>query len=285
MIRTRSRIFVLLILAAAPTLRAQLTLPGKGETVPTFEVDTIKPSSKDLGSSFHTHIWWDDNTYRTQNTTLRDLIRNAFNVGSNSQISGGPDVLLDSRFDLSAKIGDEDFARLQKMSKDDRTREHQLMLQALLADRFGLKVHTESRELPVFDLVPDKGGPKLQPVAAPAASAPASASTPAHNLSVRVGHNQATLTATGVPLDSLLPILDRQSELGGRLVIDKTGLAGSYNYSLQWSPQHPDAAPDPNAEGPSLFAALKEQLGLKLDPSKGPVPILLIDAVSAPTPN
>jgi uncharacterized protein (TIGR03435 family) len=297
MILGRSRPFVALlaVLAVAPALRAQIVVPGKGDTLPSFEVDTVKPSSKDLGSSFHVHIWWDDNTYRTENTTLRTLIRTAFNVGSDAQLSGGPDELLDSRFDLSAKIGDEDYARMKELSDDDRDRTMHLMLEALLADRFGLKVHTETRELPVFNLVPDKGGPKLQPIAdpapAPAGAMPdpstgaAPAAKPSRNVSTHISHNQATMTASDADVESLVSMLNRQPELGGRIVVDKTGLAGKYNYTLQWSVQHPNATADPDADGPPLLTALKEQLGLRLEPSKGSVEVVIVDAVSAPTPN
>jgi uncharacterized protein (TIGR03435 family) len=299
MILVRSRSLVALlaaVLAVAPALRAQIVLPGKGEALPSFEVDTVKPSSRDLGRSFHVSIWWDDNAYRTENTTLRNLIRTAFNVGSDAQLSGGPDELLDTRFDLSAKISDDDFARQKKLPDEERDREMHLMVQSLLADRFGLKVHTETRELPVFDLVVDKGGSKLQPVADPApapagatqdsSSAPAApAARPSRNVRTHISNNQATMTASDADVESLVTMLNRQAELGGRIVIDRTGLAGKYNYTLQWSVQHPNATADPDADGPPLFTALREQLGLRLESSKGSVEVVIIDAVSAPTPN
>lgn len=278
-----------------PSLHAQIVLPGKGGKIPTFEVATVKPSSRDLGRSFHTHIWWDDNTYRTENTTLRDLIRTAFNATSSAQLTGGPDALLDARWDISAKIGDDDYARLQKLSSDDRNRVVHLMLQALLADRFGLKVHTETRELPVFNLVLDKGGSKLQPVSDPApapSSATSSLSTslappaprPSANVTTRVTGSQGSMTATDTTLEALITMLSRQSELDGRVVIDKTDLTGKYSFALHWSPQRLTPTADADDE-PSLFTALKEQLGLKLDASKGPVEIVIVDAASAPTPN
>lgn len=295
--RSRTSFSFLLGLILAPAVCAQVVLPNQGEEVPAFEVATIKPSSRDLGRSFHIHIWWNDNSYSTQNTTLRDLIRTAFNV-SNGQLSGGPDALLDARWDISAKIGDEDFARLQKLPGDDRERATHLMLERLLADRFGLKVHTAARQLPVFDLVVDRGGPKLQPVSDPAAATPVAASKPSPaappapspasssgNVTVRVGRDQASLSASDRTLAALVATLERQSELDGRIVIDKTALTGKYNYSLHWSPQRLNAAADPDADGPSLFTALKEQLGLRLEPSKGPVQVVVIDALSSPTPN
>jgi len=300
----RTTVFLAAVLAivAVPPLHAQLTLPDQGQTLPTFEVATIKPSRSDLGRSFHVSIWWNDNSYRTENLTLREFIRNAFNATSDAQLTGGPDALLDSRFDISAKIGDDAFAAMKKLPNAQRQRTVQLMMQALLADRFGLKVHTETRDLPVFNLIVDKGGSKLQlyDAGAPTAAAdptphPASAAAtqpssgapakPHLGSYVSIGRDQASITATGQRVESLLTTLARQPELDGRLVIDKTGLTGKYNFTLNWSPERLGAAASTDATGPSLFAALKEQLGLKLEPAKAPVPIIVIDAASAPSPN
>ena len=290
------KLLALLTLAFAIRLPAQLILPDKGETVPTFEVATVKPSSKDLGRSFHTHIWWNDNTWRTENTTLRDLVRVAFNIGSNAQLAGGPDALLNARWDINARMDDEDYARLEKLPNEDRDRTLHLMLQELLADRFGLKVHTETRSLPLFDLVVNKGGAKLQSIQNPVpaltdagasgATSPSSpAAKPSENVTTRIGRNQASVTATDATLAALTTMLSHQPELNGRIVFDKTGLAGRYNYSLQWSPQRLDALASADTPEPSLFTALKDQLGLKLESSKGAVEIIIVDAVSAPTPN
>lgn len=285
-----------LVLAAGIPLRAQLILPDKGESLPTFEVATIKPSRSDLGRSFHTHIWWNDNSYSTENLTLRDFVRTAFNAGSSAQLIGGPDSLLDSRFDVSAKIGDEDFAALRKLPRAQRERQTHLMMQALLAERFGLKYHIETRTLPVFELAIDKGGAKLQPWAQPSPSPARAADPPAvHAASkpsqlsqgsrVSIGRDEGSITSTGEPVEGLIMTLTRQPEVDGRLVIDKTGLTGLYSFTLNWSPQRLNAAASPDPTGPSLFTALREQLGLRLEPAKAPVAIVVIDAVSPPSPN
>lgn len=302
MILARISITLLAAVVLTPAIRAQLVLPHQGEMLPSFEVSTVKPSGKDLGRSFHVHIWRNDNTYRTENTTLRDLIRSAFNLGSNSQLIGGPDALLDSRWNINAKMSDEDYARLEKLPRDDSFRMFPLMLQALLADRFGLKVHVETRELPIFDLILDKSGSRLQP-ASDQAPAPASAGStsklptltaassatpaarPVASATTRIGRNQASMTVTDGTVAALVSTLNRQAELNGRIVVDKTGLTGTYQYSLHWSPQRLNAPTDPDVDGPSLFTALREQLGLKLESTKAPVQILVIDALSSPTPN
>jgi uncharacterized protein (TIGR03435 family) len=274
-------------LASAAALPAQIVLPAPGEARPAFEVATIKPSSRDLGNSFHVHIWRSDNSYRTENTTLRDLIRAAFQI-TPAQLIGGPDVQLDARWDVNAKIGDEEWARMQKLSSQDSGRALQLMAQALLADRFGLKFHTETRELPVFDLVVDKSGFKLQP-AKPASSDPPDGQPKPGSTTINVGRLNASLHASDAGVAVLTDMLSRQPEADGRMVVDKTGLTGQYDWSLQWQPQHLSATASATANaddnGPSLFAALKEQLGLRVEPSKGPVQVLVVDAVATPTPN
>jgi uncharacterized protein (TIGR03435 family) len=283
------------LLSLTPAIHAQLIVPHNGETLPTFEVATIKPSSRDLGRSFHTHIWRNDNSYRTENTTLRDLIRDAFDANSPAQLTGGPDSLLDSRWDLNAKIGDEEYAKLEKLSRDDRNRAMHLMVQPLLANRFALKVQVATRELPVFNLVIEKGGSKLQPAAPetttasaadPQGSPPGAPAKPhGHGVSTNINHDQGTMTATDATPADLTVILGRQPELDGRTVIDKTGLTSRYDWTLQWQPQRLSGAPAPDAAGPSLFTALREQLGLGLEPSRGSVEVVVVDAVSGPTPN
>jgi len=296
MIAARPSVIVLALVFTA-ALQAQLTVPDKGETVLTFEVATVRPSSKDIGRSFHSSIWWNNSSYRTENLTLRSLIRSAFNADSAPQLTGGPDALLDARWDINAKISDDDYARLQELSRDERMRMLHLMVQALLADRFGLKVHIETRELPVFDLVVDKGGPKLQPASPPPAvpsnpstdppaASSASPAKPHEGSSTNISRDHATMNATSQPIATLAAMLGRQSELDGRIAIDKTGLTGKYDWTLDWHPLNMNAAEtDADPTGPSLFSALKSQLGLRLESSKGPVQIVVIDAVSTPTPN
>jgi uncharacterized protein (TIGR03435 family) len=289
--------FLLAAFACAATLDAQLILPRKDETLPAFEVATVKPNHHDLGKYHSESSWWNDNSYRIENFSLRDVIRAAYGAHSDTQVIGGPDALLDTRWDIDAKIGDDDYANMEKLSRDDRYREIHLMLQALLVDRFALKFHAESRELPVFDLVVDKSGAKLltatpKPPPVPA-NAPADTAKPAQQgTTARIGFHQADVIVAAGTLQTLTAILARQPEVDGRLILDKTGLTGKYTFSLHWQPEHlyadaPGARPvsDSDSEGPSLFVALKEQLGLRLKPAKGPVQVIVVDAVSSPTPN
>jgi uncharacterized protein (TIGR03435 family) len=172
------------------------------------------------------------------------------------------------------------------------------MLQPLLADRFQLKVHTEVRDLPVLTLVIAKGGPKLHE-AKPGDTYPnglkdfnGQGGGPGMML-MRPGQ----LTGQGLPLSSLARVLTQQL---GSTVQDKTGLTGKYDLTLQWTPDRNGSAmpgaPEPglqgpgsggstDASGPSIFSAIQEQLGLKLESQKGPVEVLVIDHVETPSEN
>jgi uncharacterized protein (TIGR03435 family) len=170
------------------------------------------------------------------------------------------------------------------------------MLQALLADRFKLSIHRETKELPVYALVAAKNGPKLQEAKADA-TYPNGIKGPdgvARGGMMRIGGGE--VTGQGLPIANLTRMLSQQL---GRTVIDKTGLTGKYDFTLQWTPdesQGPmfkgaDGAPPggnpapPESSGPSLFTAIQEQLGLKLESQKGPVEIIVIDHVEKPSQN
>jgi uncharacterized protein (TIGR03435 family) len=162
-----------------------------------------------------------------------------------------------------------------------------LRLLSLLTDRFKLKVHRITKELPVYELVVAKNDPKLQPT------------KEAHDSRNRGMHiRDGRMTATALSMESLAANLSGQTS---RVVIDKTGLTGHYDFTLNWTPDQRRSDPlasgesspgprgnsvdDGGANGPSIFTALQEQLGLKLVPQKGPVEILVIDHIEKPSPN
>jgi len=311
-------------LLASVALDAQLTRLKDGESVTSFEVATVKPNDHDVGNSHHEHIWWNDSSYRIENLTLRRIIRVAYGAASDAQLSGGPQPLLNSRWDINAKIDDHDFAQMQKLPHDERSRQLQFMLQALLADRFELKVHIETKTLPLFALVVAKGGAKLQrappdpPEPAAVAAANSSSANPASanpsdaraasadaggdhpspqrhaGVSVHSDSHKAEIIATDASIDAIVNMLTNRPEVDGRLVVDKTGLTGKYDWAMHWQPQNMSATvagggskvpADPDADGPSLFTALKEQLGIELKSEKGPVEIIVVDSAGPPSPN
>jgi uncharacterized protein (TIGR03435 family) len=215
------------------------------------------------------------------NATVRQLIRAAYEM-RDLQIAEAPEWVNSSRFDILAKA-----AAPLKMGGVP------LELRQLLADRFRLKVHNESRELPIYALVvarlDGKIGPALRALhvdRCPEAVARAEASArsgqapgppvPSQRIECGLRSRPGTLTGGSITVESLA---QRLSEITGRVVLDRTGLTGWFDLDVTWAPdQSPDA-------GPSIFTALQEQLGLKLESTRGPVDVLVIDHVERPTPD
>lgn len=290
---------LLLSALSAGQLDAQLTLAKPGESLPTFEVATIKPNNAGPGQS---RMMISPSGFDIENLPLRQIVMNAWGAKSDAQLTGGPDTLLDQHFDIDAKIDPDDAARIKHMSREDSSRIVDLMLQALLADRFHLKVHIDAQELPVYELVVAKGGPKLTPAAPPPPTpqepvplSPGDRKPGMGFRGMRMHANGSTLdlTAQGASMEFLASMLARRPETGSRLVLDKTGLIGEYDFTLHFAGENMSAAgagdatpPDPGAaDSPPLFTALQEQLGLKLESEKASVQIVAIDHLEPPTPN
>jgi uncharacterized protein (TIGR03435 family) len=237
---------------------------------PEFDVAVIRPNPGD--TTGHSHIWSSasDGNFKAQNVTALDLIRYAFGMPE-MRISGGPGWMRSAKFDLEAKADPAIDAQLRGLDSAAARQQKQHMLQALLADRFALKVHQETRELPIYALVVSKGGPRFQP-------------STINGTTINNGSSQITVKGSDHTLALLAEQLSRSL---GRIVVDKTGLDGRYELSLRWTP---DDAPAGGATasadtGPSIFTAIQEQLGLKLESGKGPVPILVIDHLDLPSQN
>ena len=239
---------------------------------PSFDVVSIhlSPPSPDG----HNHIWNDphESHFRTGNLSTRDLIQYAYNLPK-SQILGGPQWLNSAMYDIDAKSDPEQDAKLKSMSSDDAVQQKRLMVQALLADRFALATHHETCELPIYNLVLAKGGAKFQP-------------STRDGTTIDTGRSRMHIAGS----DDTIGLLARElAQSQGRVVVNKTGLTGRYDLTLRWTPDDApppllNGAPDPNAP-PGLFTALQEQLGLKLEPAKGPVEVLVIDKIEQPSPN
>jgi bla regulator protein BlaR1 len=260
-----------------------------------FEVATIKPNRS---SDNKRMLMMSPGKFSMIGIPLSELIRFAYDLKSDAQLTGGPGWINSDRFDIEAK---QDEAQAQAMSKlpPDQTREQvRLMVQSLLAERFGLKVSHATKELPVYAMVIAKGGPKLTPTTAPPMAPPGDqppGGDPAKkpfNRGIRMQGN-GDLTGMAAPTALLADVLSRQPELGNRLVEDKTGLTGDYDWTLKWTPAAMDssssadgaALPAGDPSTPSLFTAVQEQLGLKLESQKGTVEIIVIDHVEQPSAN
>jgi uncharacterized protein (TIGR03435 family) len=218
--------------------------------------------------------------FTAEGMTLKNLIKQAYGI-EDDQISGAPKWVTSQTYDIEAKVDNADAATLKNLSED----QYKHMFQLFLEDHFHLKVHWETKELPVLTLVVAKGGPRLQS-AKPGDTYPNGIKGPDGKPAGHAGMmmwGRGRLTGQGIPIASLLPPLTQQL---GRIVQDKTGLTGTYDIELHWTE---DAAPDSGAASdasePSIFTAIEEQLGLKFQSQKAPVQVLLIDHVDQPSEN
>ncbi len=240
----------------------------QGPTPPAFDVASIHPHTP-LPHE-RNHIWSssNDGNFRTSNVTLKAIIQYAFEMPQ-SRIINAPDWTSSQPFDIDAKSDDALNQRLHDLPSDQAKPIKLAMIQALLADRFGLKTHREQRELPLYELVVAKIGSKLNP---------------AKSNGLTINHGLGYLNAQGIMLPVIAQELSRDA---GRVIVDKTGISGRFDIDLRWQP---DDAPPMRLNGeelslPPLFTALQEQLGLHLDASKGPVEVLVIDDVHQPSAN
>jgi len=265
---------------------------------PTFEVVSIKP---DHGDPHRVMIRMaPGGRFSADNISVKMLLQEAYGV-KDSQISGAPGWLDSEQYDIEAKPEDSSADQDGKLSPEERHAKLQMMLQSMLADRFKLALHHDTRELPIYALVVAKNGPKFHESAVTAEdSAPSGPPPPGPPGAPRMRRGigmmgRGDLTVNGASLDMFANVLSRQL---GRLVVDKTGLKGDYDFTLKWTPDEGegrmfhgagepprDAAPPPDASGPTIFTALQEQLGLKLESQKGPVDTIVIDHVERPSEN
>jgi uncharacterized protein (TIGR03435 family) len=219
---------------------------------PEFEVASVKPHSSSEGSP-HVSIARDPGRLTYTNITVRVLIREAYGLKV-YPLSRGPDALSTGRYDVIAKV-----------SPDASKEQRMLMLRALLAERFKLVVHRETKELPIYTLVAGKDGPKVRAVANDG-SAPETGSAGGHQ--IKAHHISMKLLAATL-----------QAWIGDT-VVDATGLTGLYDLNLDFNVDE-----STSSEGPTVFEAVQRQLGLKLESGKGPVEVVAIDHVEKPSAN
>lgn len=248
-------------LTAASLVAAQDAAP----TAKVFEVASIKPVA--AGDNRVMVQITPGGRYSGKNINVNMLLQQAYDVRP-FQITGGPSWIATDRFEITAKADGE-------IARDGM----KPLMQSLLQDRFKLKFHKETKEAPIYALVVGKNGHKMK-------------AAEGDRGMMRMGRGQ--ITAQQIGMASLVNSLSNQL---GRIVIDKTGLTGSFDFELNWTPdetqtgggpfagagQPPPPPSDPN--GPSLVTAIQEQLGLKLESQKGPVPLFIIDSIEKPSEN
>ncbi len=198
------------------------------------------------------------------------------------QIIGGPDWISTARFDIEARAEEEAIRQMGNAPATARSETMRQMIQSLLDERFQLKVHRETRELPVFNLTVAKDGPKLQ---ATIEGRPGPGGLSAGSARSNGTPAGVEMSGSGITMQRLVSMLASRA---GRPMIDRTNLTGTYDFNLKFAPSAaPTAGPDSATEpiGPSLFTAIQEQLGLRLESGKGPIEVLVIDSVSKPSEN
>jgi uncharacterized protein (TIGR03435 family) len=269
----RNTVRVLVLLAGAGTIlgtaargqNAMAVSEKTGATISQYDVVSIHPSKSDEG------MQWQQKPagISATNTTISQLVFNAYGIRIPKQVSGLPAWAYSTRYTIDAKLDADAQAVLQRLPRMEQWKQNQSMLQALLADRFQLRAHHESRDLPVYTLVVAKGGCKLK-----------ESQAPENESGGTVGSNYLSLRATSIT--NFVFSLGNEEEVE-RFIVDKTGLTGRYDINLKW------AAPDTQREGadagPSIFTALQEQLGLQLIPTRGPVDTIVIDHIEKPSAN
>ena len=247
-----------------------------------FAVASVKPTSAGA-REFYPVAMDPDGRFAWKNVTLGRLIRSAYRMPPSRPMVGAPSWFNSDRFDVEARA-------------EGRPTEEQTwsMVQSLLADRFKLKVHDETRDLPVYTLVVARSegglGARIRPsacvaedkVSLPPGPLDLGRPIPLPCGGVRSMTLQGTIQAR---FATMAKFADALGMLVGRPVQDRTGLSGRFDLEVEWTPAPGPPGPAAPGVGPATFAAIEEQLGLRLEPQTGPVDVLVVDHVERPAPN
>jgi len=243
-----------------------------------FDVVSVKPNHTDTS---HPGSMIRSDGFGAENVTPMLILFWVFDCGMDRDVrnfSGLPAWVKSERFDIIAKVADADVPTWKKLPNSEKER----MVREVLEDRFKLSFHRESIDQPVYALVVAKGGPKMTPVEVPE-------SDHTYGNAGWVGGAQNGVVGGHATMKSLADYLNANVQLGRR-VLDRTSLTGNYDFKLRYAPflqgGSPDEAADPSgSQYPYIFGALQEQLGLKLEPTRGLVDTIVIDHIERPSSN
>jgi len=278
-----------LLLFLSPILvLSAVAQPAPGSAVPTVSFDVVSIRQNNSGNRQMTRqsSGTSDGITMT-NVPLFLIVFYAYGINDENLATGFPLWAMNERYDLTAKVAASEVPAYQSLTNRQRGQ----MLQKVLADRFHLQVHRESRNRPVYALVVAKSGIKIKEVSADKPSASTSKPSDsgfAHGATIfSTGPGEITGHAATMA-DLALSLSNREARSLGRLVVDRTGLPGKYDFTLELPVAEPGDKSDGNANQPdpgTLFTALQEQLGLKLQPATVPTEYLVIDRIERPTEN
>jgi uncharacterized protein (TIGR03435 family) len=264
--------------------------------LPSYEVATIKKADPSAQAPIMARHFGSSaprgGAERPSSDTIRNYILNAYGASTRSQaqLSGGPAWINTDEYAIQGKVPDEMREAMQKMPPGEQQEQTRMMQQSLLADRFHLKMHFEIRQLSVFELTPAKNGMKFKQVPSATPSDPASHPAagagrppmPAGMIfSVPKPDGGRSVSMHAISMSAFIDFLRRSPEISGRPILDKTDFTGTFDVTdMDWSAGSPDAP-----EAPSLSTTLNGDLGLKLNATKGPVEVLVIDSIDRPSEN
>jgi uncharacterized protein (TIGR03435 family) len=276
-----SAVLLILWAASAPVLRAQASLRAQAASapLPSYSVTSVKADAEgDINKPTSMNETGDGLYIR--NETLELMIRVAYGVNS-YQIVKAPGWVNGREWEVEAKTDDAETQKLKAMNKVEARAERSQLLQSLLAERFKLAVHHETRIEPGFALSVAKGGPKFEE---------ASPSPPGQTPKPPIIMENGILTFNGLRIEQLADLL---AQLMGRTVVDKTGLIGNYEFTIPWTESEFEVAPNTSTDnangngdsGTSISTVLREELGLRLESAKVPTDVIVVDHVEQPSVN
>jgi uncharacterized protein (TIGR03435 family) len=272
----------LLVFASGPCLHAQTPIVEEPNYTPTltFDVATIRLAPPP-DAHFHVSVSSPPHSSRFEATNLPIKVLLQIAYGFDAPVVGAPDWVANTFYDIKARSDDATDAKLAKLTDNEVRLEKRNAIRILLTERLGLKTHLETRNTSIYNLVLGKSGVKMQAVPTPPPPANGEAPPPPPPADVQAHGSQHGLEFVGSNA-SMRAIAGVLSSMVEAPVVDKTGLLGTYNYTLQigreWSANDPES-------WPSIFTAVQEQLGLKLEGVHESVPNLVVDLITKPTEN
>jgi uncharacterized protein (TIGR03435 family) len=278
--RSISLFAALLVFPCGLYLHAQAPIVEEPNYTPTltFDVATIRPAPPP-DATFHVSVSSPPHSSRFEATNLpiKALLQIAY--GFDAPVVGAPDWVANTFYTIQARSDEAADARLAGLTANEVRLEKRNAIRVLLSERFGLKTHLETRNTSIYNLVVDKGGVKMQLVPPPLVNGDAPPPPPPADVKAHGSQHGLEFDGSNASMRAIAAALSSMVEAP---VVDKTGLTGIYNYTLQfgrdWSERDPDS-------WPSIFTAVEEQLGLKLEAMHESVPNLVVDHITKPTEN
>jgi uncharacterized protein (TIGR03435 family) len=270
----------LLVFQCGLYLHAQAPIVEEPDYTPTltFDVATIRPAPPP-DANFHVSVSSPPHSSRFEATNLpiKALLQIAY--GFDAPVVGAPDWVANTFYNIQARSDEAADARLARLTDNEVRLEKRNAIRVLLAERLGLKTHLETRNTSIYNLAVGKGGVRMQVVPPPPANGEAPPPPPPADVQAHGSQHGLEFVGSNATMRAITAALSSMVEAP---VVDKTGLTGTYNYMLQfgreWSQRDPES-------WPSIFTAVQEQLGLKLEAVHESVPNLVVDHITKPTEN